>query len=84
MQLFFTTVLVHPLFSICLKNRLKKFINRHLPKVPSEAQVQAEGIDLAEMNAILLRQIEELTLRVISLQEQVEQMTKTTTNENTD
>jgi hypothetical protein len=65
---------------------LKDFIatHRHLPNVPSEAQVQAEGIDLAEMNAILLRQIEELTLRVISLQEQVEQMTKPTTNENTD
>ena len=41
--------------------------NKHLPNVPSEAQVTAEGIDLAEMNAILLRQIEELTLRVIDL-----------------
>jgi hypothetical protein len=28
-----------------------------LPNVPSAAQVQEEGIDLAEMNAILLRQI---------------------------
>jgi len=45
---------------------IKKY--KHLPNVPSAAQVQAEGIDLAEMNAILLRQIEELTLRVIELE----------------
>jgi hypothetical protein len=42
--------------------------NKHLPNVPSAAKVQAEGIDLAEMNAILLRQIEELILRVIELE----------------
>ncbi len=34
-------------------------INGHLPNVPSAAQVEKEGIDLAEMNAVLLRQIEE-------------------------
>jgi hypothetical protein len=45
---------------------IKKY--KHLPNVPSAAQVQAEGIDLAEMNAILLRQIEELTLRIIELE----------------
>ena len=51
-------------------DELEAFIkkNKHLPNVPSEAQVKAEGIDLAEMNAILLRQIEELTLRIIELE----------------
>ena len=47
--------------------------HKHLPNVPSAAQVQEEGIDLAEMNAILLRQIEELTLRVIQLEEKIVQ-----------
>jgi hypothetical protein len=63
---------------------LKSFIetHKHLPNVPSEPQVRAEGIDLAEMNAILLRQIEELTLRVIDLQEQVSQIEKRTSYEN--
>lgn len=45
--------------------------HKHLPNVPSEAQVREEGIDLAEMNAILLRQIEELTLRVIELEKKL-------------
>jgi hypothetical protein len=44
---------------------------KHLPNVPSAEEVAEEGIDLAEMNAILLRQIEELTLRVIELEEKI-------------
>ncbi|MCH8555887.1 MAG: hypothetical protein LAT76_12070, partial [Schleiferiaceae bacterium] len=54
-------------------SELKHFIatHKHLPNVPSAAQVQEEGIDLAEMNAILLRQIEELTLRVIELEDRI-------------
>ena len=35
-----------------------------------------KGIDLAEMNAILLRQIEELTLRVIELNKKIEKLEK--------
>jgi hypothetical protein len=55
---------------------LRVFIeeNKHLPNVPSEEDVTKEGIDLAEMNAILLRQIEELTLRVIKMQEEIEEL----------
>ena len=47
--------------------------HKHLPNVPSAEEVAEEGIDLAEMNAILLRQIEELTLRVIELEEKIEE-----------
>ena len=39
--------------------------NGHLPEVPSAAQVEEEGIELGEMNAILLKKIEELTLHMI-------------------
>lgn len=37
----------------------------HLPGIPSAAEVKANGIDLGEMNAKLLRKIEELTLHLI-------------------
>lgn len=39
--------------------------NKHLPDVPAAQQVEQEGADLAETDAILLRKIEELTLYVI-------------------
>lgn len=41
--------------------------NKHLPNVPSEAEVNKNGVDMVEMDATLLRQIEELWLHVIKL-----------------
>ncbi|RFS19339.1 hypothetical protein DVR12_24220 [Chitinophaga silvatica] len=41
--------------------------NKHLPDVPSEAEVKREGVDVGEMNKILLQKIEELTLHIIKL-----------------
>lgn len=48
---------------------VEKYINKHyhLPNVPSEKEVKENGIDLGEMDAILLRKIEELTLYMIAL-----------------
>ncbi|MCV9387480.1 hypothetical protein [Reichenbachiella ulvae] len=39
--------------------------NQHLPDIPSEAEVTANGISLGEMDAKLLQKIEELTLYLI-------------------
>ncbi len=39
--------------------------NNHLPDIPSEQDVDANGINLSEMNAKLLQKIEELTLYII-------------------
>jgi len=44
--------------------------NKHLPNVPSAKQVNENGIDVAEMDATLLRQIEELWLHVIELKKE--------------
>ena len=44
--------------------------NNHLPDVPSEAEVKAKGIDVEQMNATLLKKVEELTLYMIELQKQ--------------
>jgi hypothetical protein len=40
---------------------------RHLPGIPSAAEMRAVGVDLVEMNRLLLTQVEELTLRLIDM-----------------
>jgi len=40
--------------------------NKHLPEIPSANEVDANGINLGEMNSKLLQKIEELTLHLIS------------------
>lgn len=53
-------------------SELEQFIdkNKHLPDVPSATEVVENGIDLAKMDATLLRKIEELTLYVIDLKKE--------------
>ncbi len=48
--------------------------NKHLPDVPSAADVARDGIDLARMDATLLQKIEELTLYMIDLKKENEQL----------
>ncbi|WP_212005974.1 hypothetical protein [Chitinophaga sp. HK235] len=45
--------------------------NKHLPDIPSEEQVKANGIDVGETQAKLLQKIEELTLHLIELNNKV-------------
>ncbi len=48
--------------------------NGHLPEIPSAKEVEANGIDLGKMNAKLLMKIEELTLHLIELKKEVEEL----------
>jgi len=48
--------------------------NHHLPDMPSETEVTKNGINLGEMNARLLKKVEELTLYAIEQQKQIEQL----------
>jgi len=48
--------------------------NRHLPNVPSEAEVLENGVELGKMTSILLQKVEELTLYVIELNKQNEEL----------
>lgn len=48
--------------------------NKHLPNVPSEKEVLANGINVAQMNETLLMKIEELTLYIIEQQKMIEQL----------
>jgi hypothetical protein len=50
--------------------------NQHLPNIPSAAEVEENGVELGEMNAKLLQKIEELTLYIINLQKQIDELKK--------
>jgi hypothetical protein len=48
--------------------------NHHLPEIPSAAEVTQQGIPVGEMNAILLKKIEELTLYLFEAREERERL----------
>lgn len=57
-------------------NEVENFIkeNRHLPGVPSESDISKNGISIGEMASLQMEKIEELTLYVIELQKQNEEL----------
>ena len=48
--------------------------HRHLPEVPAAAEVEQEGVDQGELNRVLMQKVEELTLYIIDLQKQIEEL----------
>jgi len=54
-------------------NDIEKFVkqHKHLPEVPTAKEVAAEGINLGEMNILLLKKIEELTLYIINQEKRI-------------
>jgi len=50
--------------------------HKHLPEVPSAKEIEKGGLDLAQMNLILLKKVEELTLHAIEQQKQIDALTK--------
>ena len=59
-------------------NDLNSFIktHKHLPDVAPAAKMEAEGINVSEMNALLLQKVEELTLYILDLQNQINELKK--------
>jgi hypothetical protein len=57
-------------------SELSQFVksNKHLPEIPTEKEISENGLDLGDMNALLLKKVEELTLYVINLQKQVDEL----------
>ena len=45
--------------------------NHHLPEIPSEQEVAKNGVNLGEMNKLLLKKVEELTLYLIEKDKEV-------------
>jgi len=50
--------------------------NKHLPDVPSEKEVQKNGIDVTEMQKIQMQKIEELYLYMIEMKKENEELKK--------
>jgi predicted RNA-binding protein with TRAM domain len=57
---------------------LQSFIkrNKRLPEVPSATEAVSNGIELKEMNVLLLKKVEELTLHILKLNERIEKLEK--------
>ena len=55
---------------------VEKYINenKHLPDVPFASDVKKDRLNLADMDAVLLNKIEELTLYIIDLKKENEQL----------
>jgi hypothetical protein len=43
--------------------------HKHLPEIPSAKDIEANGMNVGEMNALLLKKVEELTLYMIEMKE---------------
>lgn len=69
---FHNNYVLRPLSEV--ESFIKKY--QHLPEVPSAAQVTADGIDLGDNQAVLLKKIEELTLYLIEQKKEIEVLKK--------
>ncbi|OAN68245.1 hypothetical protein A8B82_04960 [Sulfitobacter sp. EhC04] len=45
--------------------------NSHLPGVPSEAEIKADGVDMTAMQMTLLKKVEELTLYTLAQEDMI-------------
>lgn len=50
--------------------------NKHLPEIPTAKVMESEGVELGEMNMLLLKKVEELTLYMIDMNKQVKSQTE--------
>lgn len=45
--------------------------NKHLPEIPSAEDIERNGLDVGEMNLLLLKKVEELTLHLIEKEKKI-------------
>jgi len=64
----------HPDYSLMPLHKVEQFVktNRHLPEIPSAAEVKENGLNMGEMQNKLLQKIEELTLYMIEQQKTID------------
>ncbi len=48
--------------------------NNHLPEIPSAGEIQRDNIDIAKMNMLLLKKVEELTLYLIQNEKRIKEL----------
>lgn len=49
---------------------------KHLPNIPSEKELKADGADVMELNKLLMEKVEELTLYLIQQNKNTEELKK--------
>lgn len=66
----------HESYNLKQLSEVEQFVqeNKHLPEIPSEKQMQEEGLNINEFQIKLLQKIEELTLYTIELRTEVDQL----------
>lgn len=60
-------------YSLMPLNDLREFVikNKHLPEIPNAKFNETNGVDIGEMNKLLLKKIEELTLYLIEQEQRI-------------
>jgi hypothetical protein len=68
-----------PTYRLRPLSEVKAYIdqNHHLPEMPSDKEVEAKGLDVSEMNKLLTKKVEELTLYLIELKQENQEIKKT-------
>ncbi|MFC7526830.1 hypothetical protein ACFQRK_22935 [Parapedobacter sp. GCM10030251] len=57
--------------------------HKHLPEIPSAKDIEQDGLNLAEMNLLLLKKVEELTLYILEQQREINQLKEKTRERDT-
>jgi hypothetical protein len=72
-----------PDYKLMSLGQVEKYIqqHKHLPGIPSEAEVKEKGIELGDMNVLLLEKVEELTLHAIEHEKTIEAQTAQIANQ---
>lgn len=62
-----------PDYNLMTFQELRNYITteKHLPNVPSAKEYEETGVDLGEMNRVLLEKVEELTLYILQLEDRM-------------
>ncbi|MCD9014744.1 tail fiber protein [Parachryseolinea silvisoli] len=69
-------------YALLSLQELERYIqqNKHLPEILSAAEMEANGLKLMEMNLLLLKKVEELTLHAIEQQKAIDTLTSKVNN----
>ncbi len=64
----------HKNYKLMTLSEIEAFVTqyKHLPEIPSEQEVIENGVDVGEMNKLLLQKVEELTLHLIAQNKKIE------------
>ncbi|RFN58544.1 tail fiber protein [Marixanthomonas ophiurae] len=70
---------VMPNYQLLTLPELESYLKQHmhLPEIPSAETMENEGMSLKEMNLLLLKKVEELTIYTLQQQEEIEKLKET-------